>query len=199
MPPPCEAMIFRFGYRSKNPSKIIRVMASVVSNMKPTDQLRSNFVMSIMSTPGGSVGCTSTGSARLSISAQIGSNSGSVRLRPATLASTMTPTAPLPHVRASSSIARCGYSQGSDVNQRMRSGYVRLRLRHRVVRLPRRAAADVFVAPVNVGTGERDDRNVDACRIHVLASAGRSRNGRAAESRRACRRGRFPAGRRDAS
>jgi hypothetical protein len=80
--------------------------------------------MSIMSTPGGSVGCTSTGSARRSISRQIGSNSGSVRLRPAMLASTMTPTAPLAHVRASSSIARCGYSQGSDVNQRMRSGYV---------------------------------------------------------------------------
>ena len=36
---------------------------------------------------------------------QIGSNSGSVRLRPAMLASTMTPTAPLVQVRASSSIA----------------------------------------------------------------------------------------------
>jgi hypothetical protein len=40
------------------------------------------------------------------------------------LASTITPTAPLAQVRSSSSTARCGYSHGSDVNQRIRSGYV---------------------------------------------------------------------------
>ncbi|MCY1235425.1 hypothetical protein D9M72_480400 [compost metagenome] len=115
-------MILRLGYWSKKPSKIMRVMASVVSNMKPTDQLRSNFVMSIRSAPGGSVGCTSTGSARRSISAQMGAKAGSVRLRPAMLARTMTPLAPLSQVRLSSSSARCGYSQGSEVNQRSRLG-----------------------------------------------------------------------------
>jgi hypothetical protein len=34
----------------------------------------------------------------------------------------MTPTAPFAHVRSSSSSARVGYSQGSEVSQRMRSG-----------------------------------------------------------------------------
>src|SRR5215813_225388 len=102
----------------------MRVMARVVSNMKPTDHERSNLVMSITSAPGGSVGCTSTGSLRRSISAQTEANIGSVRLRPATLASTMTPIAPLLQDRASSSVAAAGYSQGRDVNQRMRSGYV---------------------------------------------------------------------------
>ncbi len=123
MPPPWEAITFRFGYWSKKPLKIIRVMASVVSNMKPTDHDRSNWPMSIRSAPGGSVGCTSTGSARRSISAHTGAKSGSVRLRPATLASTITPTAPWSQARRSSSTARCGYSQGSEANQRSRSGW----------------------------------------------------------------------------
>ena len=78
--------------------------------------------MSIRSTPGGSPGWTRTGRARRSISAQIGANAGSVRLRPAMLAMTMTPTAPLSHERRSSSTARSGYSQGSEANHRIRSG-----------------------------------------------------------------------------
>ena len=55
--------------------------------------------MSIRSAPGGSPGWTRTGSARRSISAQMGANAGSVRLRPAMLAMTMTPTAPSSQVR----------------------------------------------------------------------------------------------------
>ena len=74
------------------------------------------------SAPCGSVGCTSTGIAVASMACQTGSTSGSVRLRPAMLPSTITPTAPLPRVRSSSRIAASGYSQGSEVNQRIRSG-----------------------------------------------------------------------------
>ena len=59
------------------------------------------------------------------MSAQIGSNAGSVRLRPATLAMTMTPTAPSSQLLASSSTARDGYSHGSEASQRMRSGWTR--------------------------------------------------------------------------
>ena len=44
--------------------------------------------------PGGAVGWMRTGSARRSMADQIGANSGSVRVRPAMLASTITPTAP---------------------------------------------------------------------------------------------------------
>ncbi len=43
----------------------------------------------------------------------------------------------------------------------------RLRLCHRIVGFPCRLATDVFLAPVDVGTGERDDRNVDARGVHV--------------------------------
>ena len=50
--------------------------------------------MSIAATPGGAVGCTSTGSARASIARQIGANAGSVSGRPSMLASTITPDAP---------------------------------------------------------------------------------------------------------
>ena len=56
---------------------------------------------------------------------QMGANRGSVSDRVAIFASTITPTAPLARVRASSSTASAGCCQGREVNQRMRSGYIR--------------------------------------------------------------------------
>ena len=166
MPPPWAAMSDRSGCRSRKPSKTIRVIASVVSNMKPTDHDRSNLPRSMRSAPGGSPGCTRTGSARRSIARQTGANSASVSERPAMFAMTMTPTAPSSQARASSSTARSGYSHGSDANQRMRVGYARCGLGHRRVRLARRFRADRLAAPVHVRAGQRHDRDVDAGLVH---------------------------------
>jgi hypothetical protein len=90
--------------------------------MKPTVEARLYLRMSISGVPGGSVGCTSTGRPRRSISCQIGAKAASVSERPATLANTMTPTAPALQARSSSPSAWSGYSQGSDAIQRMRPG-----------------------------------------------------------------------------
>ena len=91
--------------------------------MKPIDAVSWKRTMSIASTPGGAVGCTSTGSDFASIALQIGANAGSVSGRPSTLASTITPDAPAALARSSSGSARSGYCHGSDANQRSRSGY----------------------------------------------------------------------------
>ena len=139
--------------------------------------------MSIRSAPGGSPGWTRTGSARRSISAQIGAKAASVRLRPAMLAMTMTPTAPSSHDRASSSTARSGYSHGSDANHRIRSPMGPLRLGHRRVRFAGGLAADLLAAPVDVRAGERDDRDIDPGGVHRLRAAGRSRSDPAAGRR----------------
>ena len=99
-----------------------RAIARLVSNMKPMLAIRLNSRSAISGVPGGAVGWTRTGSARRSISAHTGPNSGSVRVRPAMFASTMTPTAPRSEARASSCTAASGYSQGSEQSQRMRDG-----------------------------------------------------------------------------
>ena len=100
----------------------MRAIASDVSNVKPIDAVSWKRAMSISATPGGAVGCTSTGSAFASIAAQIGANAGSVSGTPPMLASTMTPDAPAACARSSSASARSGYCHGSDANQRRRSG-----------------------------------------------------------------------------
>ena len=97
-------------------------MASEVSNVKPSDAVSWKRTMSISATPGGAVGCTSTGNDLASIACQIGSNAGSVSDFPSTFASTITPDAPAASARSSSGSARSGYCHGSDVSQRIRPG-----------------------------------------------------------------------------
>ena len=97
-------------------------MASEVSKVKPSEAVSWKRIMSICPTPGGAVGCTSTGSAFASIAAQIRSNAGSVSGLPSMLASTITPEAPAACARSSSGSASDSYCHGSDANQRMRSG-----------------------------------------------------------------------------
>ncbi len=71
---------------------------------------------------------SSTGNAASSMALQIGSNIGSVRCWPETLASTITPQAPAFLARSSSLSAVSGYCQGSEQKNWMRSGQVFLAL-----------------------------------------------------------------------
>src|SRR5262249_37578753 len=141
--------------------------------------------------PGGAVGCTSTGSARRSISFQTGANKGSVSGRPAMLARTMTPTAPRSQARAISGSAASGYSQGIEQRQRMPDGEARVGsppggraaraggggargvgARHVVVDDLRRLEAHVAPTPVHVRAREGDDRHVDPGLVHLLDTVG---------------------------
>ena len=119
--------------------------------MKPIDAVSWKRDMSISATPGGAVGCTSTGSALASIALQIVANAGSVSGWPSMLASTITPDAPAA-MRALElgQRERSGYCHGSDANQRSRSGMRGARRRHVVVHDPRRLQAHLRTAPVAV-------------------------------------------------
>ncbi len=92
--------------------------------MKPIEAVSWKRTMSMSATPGGALGCTSTGSAASSIACHTGAYSGSVRWRPSMLASTITPTAPIACARFNSTTALAGYCHGRVANQWMRPAYL---------------------------------------------------------------------------
>src|SRR5215510_6106127 len=96
------------------PDRMIRAKASVVSSMNPIGGTRPNSSIDVSRIPWGAVGCTSTGSPSRSISDQTGANAGSVRSRPAILASTMTPTAPAATARVAAAPEHVGAGQRDD-------------------------------------------------------------------------------------
>ena len=144
-----------------------RAIARLVSNMKPMLAIRLNSRSAMSGVPGGAVGCTRTGSARRSISAHTGANSGSVRARPAMLASTITPDrAP---VRGSRQLRHGGVRilPGERAQPADARGVRGLGSRHVVVDDPRRLEAHVAAAPVHVRAREGDDREIDARGVHL--------------------------------
>ena len=68
------------------------------------------------------------------------------------MARTITPAAPSSQLRASSSTARSGYSQGSEANQRIRSGYVRWA--SAIEAFDSRAAAQLTASPPQYTLGQ---------------------------------------------
>ena len=122
--------------------------------------------MSMSATPGGAVGCTSTGSALASIADQIDAKAGSISDFPSMLASTMTPDAPAATARSSSARARASYCHGKRSEPPQPIGMSGPRRRHVVVHDPRRLEAYLRAAPIAVRTGQRNDADIHAVLVH---------------------------------